>query len=250
MLRLRIGVTVVADMTLALAAIWSNETGGPVFAIVTTEATETLAVAHERMPALLPPALWARWLDERQLARTDLVLVDRPAPPAWLRARALPLQGEEGPPLSVAQQLQDWAPGCATRGTGAGHNPILWRSAMPWGEEPGQLPPMRMATGAALVRMAAEAKVHQVVGADELEWDPETQDAWHSFADLMREVADSAAEFDEADRTALADQVDAAIADLRRLRAKVVAGTGGGIMFVAVLPVGDRRDMRAMFASA
>ncbi|WP_372623038.1 SOS response-associated peptidase family protein [Falsiroseomonas sp.] len=113
--RSRIGVTVVADMTLAMAAIWSDEIGGPVFAIVTTEANETLVAAHERMPALLPPALWARWLDDRPLAETDLVLVDRPAPPAWLRAQALPRQGEEGPAASVAQQLQDWAPGSTLR---------------------------------------------------------------------------------------------------------------------------------------
>jgi hypothetical protein len=108
---------------------------------------------------------------------------------------------------------------------------------------------MGPATGAALVRMAAEAKVHQVLGADELEREEETQDAWHTFADLMRDVADSAAELEEADRQSLAGQVDAALADLRRVRAKVAAGTGGGIMFVAVLPVGDRRDLRVMFAS-
>ncbi len=97
--------------------------------------------------------------------------------------------------------------------------------------------------------MAAAAAVHQVVGADELERDEARQDAWHTFADLMRDVADCAAGMDEPDRAALAAQVDAALADLRRVRAKVLAGTGGAILFVAVVPAGARRDLRLMFAA-
>lgn len=120
---------------------------------------------------------------------------------------------------------------------------------MPWGEGPGALPPMRRASGEALVRMAAQAAVHQLAGADELERDEATADAWHTFADLMRDVADSAAELDEADRTALVEQVASAVADLRRVGATVVAGIGGQILFVAVVPFGDRRDLRLMFAS-
>jgi hypothetical protein len=108
---------------------------------------------------------------------------------------------------------------------------------------------MRAVTGTALVRMAADAVVHEVIGADELEREA-TQDAWHTFADLMRDVADNAAELGEADRAALAEQVDAAIADLRSVKARVVAGAGGSILFVAVLPVGDRRDLRRFFAAA
>jgi negative regulator of sigma E activity len=108
---------------------------------------------------------------------------------------------------------------------------------------------MRPATGEALVRMAAEAAVHELVGADELERDEATADAWHTFADLMRDVADCAAEMDDLDRAGLAAQLDAAIADLRRVRARVVAGMGGAILFVAVVPIGSRRDLRLMFAS-
>ena len=122
-----------------------------------------------------------------------------------------------------------------------------WWCPVPWGEGPGSLPPMRPANGEMIVRMAAEAVAHQVVGADELERE-EAEDAWHTFADLMRDVADSAAELGEADRKALAGYVDAAIADLRKVRARVVAGAGGGILFVAVVPIGDRRDLRVMFA--
>lgn len=120
---------------------------------------------------------------------------------------------------------------------------------MPWGEGPGELPPMRAASGGMLVEMAAQAAVHLLVGADELEREP-SADAWHTFADLMRDVADSAADLPAVDRSALAAQLDAAIVDLRRVRARVVAGMGGSAMFVAVLPIGDRRDLRAMFAIA
>jgi hypothetical protein len=107
---------------------------------------------------------------------------------------------------------------------------------------------MPAANGEMIVRMAAEAVVHQVVGVDELEREP-AQDAWQTFADLMRDVADSAVEFDEADRTVLAAQVDAAIADLRKVKARVVAGMGGGILLVAVMPISDRRDLRVVFAT-
>lgn len=107
----RIGVTVAAEMSLAVAAIWEDEIGGAAFAIVTTEANELLAPAHARMPSLLPPSLWPRWLDEHPLDPTDLVLLDQPAPSAWFRTRALPRRGVEGTAQPVARQLQDWAPG-------------------------------------------------------------------------------------------------------------------------------------------
>lgn len=106
---------------------------------------------------------------------------------------------------------------------------------------------MRATTGEALVRMAADAAVHRIVGADDLEGE-QAEDAWHTFADLMRDVFDSAAELDERDRLALAAQVDDAIADLRRVRARVVAGSAGTVLFVAVLPIGLRRDARHLFA--
>lgn len=120
---------------------------------------------------------------------------------------------------------------------------------MPWGEGPGALPPMRQVSGGTLVRMAAEAAVHQVIGADELERE-ETAAAWHAFADLMRDIAENAPTCGDAALAALADRVDATIADLGRVRARVVAGLGGHVLFVAVLPIGDRRrDLRLIFAA-
>jgi hypothetical protein len=65
----------------------------------------------------------------------------------------------------------------------------------------------------------------------------------------MRDVADSAADLDEADRSALAVQVDAAIAELRAAGARVVAGSGGAILYVAVLMRDRRRDPRFLFAA-
>ena len=118
---------------------------------------------------------------------------------------------------------------------------------MPWGEGPGELPPLREVNGLALVHMAAEARVHHLVGADELEVG-QARDCWHQFADLMRDAADSAADLDVADRATLARSVDAAIADLKAVRARVLAGSAGQILYVAVLPRGCRRDPRLLFA--
>jgi hypothetical protein len=85
--------------------------GGPRFAIVTTEANEFLAPAHNRMPALLPPAMWASWIEPGALTSADLAIIERPAPPAWLRAQAIRGVQERHAPLSAGRQLADWAPG-------------------------------------------------------------------------------------------------------------------------------------------
>jgi hypothetical protein len=108
---------------------------------------------------------------------------------------------------------------------------------------------MRQASGIALLRMAANARVHQVVGADELEAE-ETQAAWHAFADLMHDVTHNVPGLQEAGRTALERALDDVIAELRRLRVRVLAGGGNGVMLVAVVPAGSRRDIAAMFAGA
>jgi hypothetical protein len=91
--------------------------------------------------------------------------------------------------------------------------------------------------------------VHQVAAADEV-GEGVTQEAWHDFADLMRDVADSVADLDLADRDTLGQQVDGAIGALRNAGARVVAGAAGAILFVAVLPRGYRRDTRMLFAVA
>jgi hypothetical protein len=118
---------------------------------------------------------------------------------------------------------------------------------MPWGEGPGALPPMRAVRGSELVRMAVEAHIHEPPGADELERE-EMSDAWHTFADLMRDVADCAAELGACDRVTLASAVDAAIADLQSRGARVLAGVASRILYVAVVPAGSRHNLPALFA--
>ena len=97
--------------------------------------------------------------------------------------------------------------------------------------------------------MAADAAVVQLVGADELAGGP-AEDAWQAFADLMSEVEADAPGLDQGGRAALAVRLDAAITRLRRDGARVVAGAGGAVAFVAVVPKGYRRDLRTLFAIA
>jgi putative SOS response-associated peptidase YedK len=55
--------------------------------IVTTEANETMAPVHDRMPVILPPSAWDVWLDP---AVSDLDLLGKllvPAPPTLLTLR-------------------------------------------------------------------------------------------------------------------------------------------------------------------
>jgi hypothetical protein len=112
----------------------------------------------------------------------------------------------------------------------------VWLFASRW-------PALRAVDGATIVRLSAEASGHDVVGADELSTG-EAREAWHEFADLMRDVADSAADLDQEDRAVLAEQLDRAIADLEAAAARVVAGTGRGVLHIAVLPKRRRRDTR------
>jgi hypothetical protein len=112
----------------------------------------------------------------------------------------------------------------------------VWTLASRW-------PALRAVDGATIVRLSAEASGHDVVGADELSTG-EAREAWQEFADLMRDVADSAADLDDEDRAVLAEQLDRAIADLEAATARVVAGTGRGVLHIAVLPKRRRRDTR------
>jgi DNA end-binding protein Ku len=121
--------------------------------------------------------------------------------------------------------------------------------AMPWGEGPGPLPPLRPVNGQTLVRLVIQTQVHHVTAADEV-GEGEAHDAWHDFADLMRDVADSVADLDAADRGALGRQVDAAIAELHQAGARVIGGVAGAILYVAVLPKGYRRNARVLFAAS
>jgi putative SOS response-associated peptidase YedK len=113
----RIAVTVAEDLTLAIAGVWESGWPAPAFAVVTTEANEALAPAMQRMPVLLPPELWPLWLSGAPLSIADVALLERPAPSAWLRARATRgavRTGKDAPDegaLSVRQQLRNLAPG-------------------------------------------------------------------------------------------------------------------------------------------
>jgi hypothetical protein len=120
---------------------------------------------------------------------------------------------------------------------------------MPWGEGPRWLPPLRLVDGPTLVRLVTATQVHQVTAADEV-GEGEAQDAWHDFADLMRDTADSAADLDAADQGELGRQINGAIAELRHAGARVIAGAAGAILYVAVLPKGRRRDARMLFAAS
>jgi hypothetical protein len=106
---------------------------------------------------------------------------------------------------------------------------------------------MREVDGSTLVALAAAAHVHHVTGADDLN-EGSAEACWHHFADLMRDIADSAAELGEDDRAILARQADDAIAALRIAGAKVLASGAGAVLYVAVVPRGWRRDLRPLFS--
>ena len=70
-----------------LAAIWDRWKGpdGEVesCAVVTTEANALMQPIHDRMPVVLDPADYDRWLDPARPGASDLL---RPCPPEWLEA--------------------------------------------------------------------------------------------------------------------------------------------------------------------
>jgi putative SOS response-associated peptidase YedK len=109
--RTPITVRVAEGMGLAIAALWEEAWGGLCFAVVTTEANELLAPAHGRMPVLLPSSMWSSWIEGGALTPADVAIIGRPAPPAWIRAQAIRGAPARLPALSVARQLEDWAPG-------------------------------------------------------------------------------------------------------------------------------------------
>lgn len=66
--------------TFALAAIWENwrppgsEEWVRTFAVVTTEANELMAGIHERMPVIIPPLAYDRWLSPLEPDPRDLLM--------------------------------------------------------------------------------------------------------------------------------------------------------------------------------
>lgn len=76
---------------LSLAGLWSSwrdPASGeelPTFTIVTTAANETIRPLHERMPVILPEAVWDTWLDPSFQDVPFLQALLRPAPDDVLR---------------------------------------------------------------------------------------------------------------------------------------------------------------------
>jgi hypothetical protein len=120
---------------------------------------------------------------------------------------------------------------------------------MPWGDGPGRLPLLRLVDGVTLLSLVVQTRVHEITAADEAN-EGEVREIWHDFADLMRDLGDSAADLAEADRVPLAEQLDVLIAELQRHGFGVVAGAAATILYVAVLPRGYRQDVRALFAAS
>jgi len=73
------------EATLALAGLWSGwhhpETEQVIrtFTIVTTTANRTLAGVHDRMPVILSPDHWGRWLDPEMQEMGELTALLEPA---------------------------------------------------------------------------------------------------------------------------------------------------------------------------
>ena len=57
--------------------------------LITTEPNAEMARIHDRMPVLLPPAVWDHWLDPEITDPDDLVPLLRPAPDGLLELRAV-----------------------------------------------------------------------------------------------------------------------------------------------------------------
>lgn len=93
---------------MAFAGMWACWIGpdGEVLescAILTTEANTLLRPIHERMPVILPPEAWGRWLDPALEVPGDVVPLLRPCPTeeleAWPVGRAVNSVVRDGPEL-------------------------------------------------------------------------------------------------------------------------------------------------------
>jgi len=75
----------------AMAGIWetwmaSDGSEVDTCAIITTEANKTLQPIHHRMPVILAPGDWGRWLETPETEARDLLPLLRPAPDDLLEA--------------------------------------------------------------------------------------------------------------------------------------------------------------------
>ena len=68
---------------------WKHPTTSEIlrsFAIITTSPNGVMAPIHDRMPVILDPADWARWLGEETASKDDLLGLLKPAPDDTMRA--------------------------------------------------------------------------------------------------------------------------------------------------------------------
>jgi putative SOS response-associated peptidase YedK len=78
----------------AMAGLWEHWLGADgseveTMAILTTEANATVAAIHDRMPVVLAPADFDRWLDCTPGTATDIMDLMRPAPAGLLEVAAI-----------------------------------------------------------------------------------------------------------------------------------------------------------------
>lgn len=79
---------------MALAGLWETWMGADgseidSACIVTTAANQTVAPIHDRMPVIIPPADYDRWLDSRAFPPVAVLDLLQPAPPDLLEAVAV-----------------------------------------------------------------------------------------------------------------------------------------------------------------
>ncbi|MEO8667239.1 MAG: SOS response-associated peptidase [Bauldia sp.] len=100
---------------------WSDRDGGEIdtATILTTDANRTLAPIHDRMPLIVSPADFDRWLKSTGDPSDDVTGLLRPAPDALLEAIPVGARvnkaDNDGPELQIPVVANDPAPPAATR---------------------------------------------------------------------------------------------------------------------------------------
>ncbi len=74
---------------IAFAGLWEtyiDRSGGEIdtACIITTAANDLLSYVHSRMPAMLPPEVMGRWLDNDEVGTSEALDLLKPAPEEWL----------------------------------------------------------------------------------------------------------------------------------------------------------------------
>ena len=97
--------------TFAFAGLWEHWIGPggdeiESFAVVVTDANDCVTHVHDRMPVILSPADYGRWLGEEDIPARDLAALMRPFPgedmQVWPVSRKVNSPAYDGPDLVVA----------------------------------------------------------------------------------------------------------------------------------------------------